>query len=168
VNSAQRGEFKSLLEKLYAGFNMPISETRIEAYWQGLAKMSLGQFSAAVDYALGEQGPERIPASPALWKYAKEARARAPAPYVPTQIEHQEKSLMVVNGLFLRYLMQRRLTENFKGDVDIDGRRKACLDLAAWLSDWTPEEMTQHRKEVERMFGTAMAKIPDRVVTCSG
>lgn len=77
---SQRAEFEILLEKLYAGFNMPISEARKAAYWDGLAKMSLGQFSSVVDIALGENGPERIPPVPALWKMLKSAKQVTPAP----------------------------------------------------------------------------------------
>ena len=162
MNSNQRAEFEVVLEKLYAGYNMPISKARIGAYWDGLAKMSLGQFSAAIDYALGENGPERIPPVSAIWKMSKQLRVNAPQPYKPVEIDQQPKALRVVNGLFLKYLLKRRMTEGFKGDLDMPRRRKACLDLADWLSEWTEKEMSSQIREIERMFNAAMAQVSDK------
>lgn len=162
MNSAQRTEFRDLLEKLYAGFNMPISEARHAAYWEGLAKMSLGQFAAAVEYALGEHGPERIPAAPALWKLAQAARARTPAPIAPpVVIEPQNLPLRLVNGLFLKYLWRRR-SEGFKGNLDIAARRTECLSLVTWLENWTEAELKTERREIGRLFDVAMAKVQDK------
>jgi hypothetical protein len=162
VNSNQRTEFESLMEKLYAGFNMPISEVRVEAYWMGLSKMSLGQFSQCVDYALGEHGPERIPSSSAIWKISNSVRSRAPAqkPQGPPE-SPQSQCLRLVNGLFLKYLAKRRLSENFKGNIDIPARRKACLSLVDWISEWSPEELKTEYPQIRALFDKAMDGVKD-------
>lgn len=162
MNSNQRTEFEAVLQRLYAGFNMPISETRMDAYWQGLAKMSLGTFSLTVDYALGENGPERIPSTSALWKISKQIRIQAPQPYKPRDLGDQSKALRVVNGLFLEYLRRRRFDQNFKGDIDVAGRRKECLRLVDWLSAWDEKELSSEIKEIKRMFEAAMALVQDK------
>jgi hypothetical protein len=161
VNSNQRTEFKELLEKLYAGFNMPISEARIAAYWEGLSKMSLGNFALSVEYALGENGPERIPAVPAIWKISKGLRASAPSPPLAPREDHS-RALKLVNGLFLKYLLKRRVTEGFKGNINLGGRRTACLDLIQWIGAWDERELKSEFVQIKRLFDEAMARIPDR------
>jgi hypothetical protein len=160
VNGSQRTEFREVLEKLYGGFNMPLSEVRVAAYWEGLAKMSLGQFSATVDHCLGERGPERIPAVPMLWQISKSIRSTAPSAPSEPQPEYP-KALLVVNGFFLKYLLKRRVYEEFKGDINLGERRRECLSLAAWLEDWTHAELTSERAEIGRMFNEAMERVKD-------
>lgn len=67
MQTSDREQFDLYLEKLYAGFNMPVSKARQDAYFDGLAKMPLSRFMRCVDAALGEDGPERIPSVTQLW-----------------------------------------------------------------------------------------------------
>jgi hypothetical protein len=84
VQVSERDRFDVLLEKLYAGFNMPMSKVRAEAYFDGLGKMSLAQFARCVESALGENGPERIPSVPGVWKISKELKHKnEPLPEAP-------------------------------------------------------------------------------------
>jgi hypothetical protein len=152
-----RGEFNQLLEKLYAGFNMPISDARLSAYWDGLAKMSLGQFAVAVEQALGPNGPERIPSVPAIWKISKDYRKPAPVQQMDMG-PVQSKGLRLVNGLFLQFLAKRRLKENFKGNLQIEKRRKECIDLADWYDQCEKEKLTPSFPELQRAFDSAMQR----------
>lgn len=161
MNSSQRAEFKILFEKLYGGFNMPVSSAREAAYWEGLSKMSLGHFAAAVEYALGEHGPERIPSSSAIWKISNTIRSRAPAPVQHQHVESQSKQLMLVNGLFLKYLARRRMTEGFKGDINLAARREACLSLVKWLEGWDPSELRTEFPQLRELFNKAMDGVKD-------
>lgn len=100
---SDRDLFEALLEKLYAGFNMPMSKARSDAYFDGLQKMSLARFSRCVDEALGENGPERIPSVTQIWKiYKGIAHATEPLP-VPKPIE-QDHLLFFANRLFFKHL----------------------------------------------------------------
>ena len=80
--STDRSEFADHLGTLCAGFNVPLTDLRSEAYWRDLAKMQLGQFARVVEHALGPDGPERIPTAPQCWSIARSLRARPSAPTV--------------------------------------------------------------------------------------
>jgi hypothetical protein len=163
VNNNQRTEFNDLLAKLYGGFNMPISDSRTEAYWAGLSKMSLGNFASAVEYALGEHGPDRIPSSSAIWKISNTIRSRNAAPVQQhAPVDRQSRCLMLVNGLFLKYLSRRRMTEDFKGDVNIPERRKACLSLVKWIQEWDPKELDTEYPQIRALFNKAMDGVKDK------
>jgi hypothetical protein len=160
----QRTEFNNLIEVLFGAFNMPLSDARKDAYWQGLAKMSLGQFSSVVDYSVGQNGPEKIPSAPGLWKILSSIRSsttestlqRSPAG------PDQPYALKIVNGLFMKYLAKRRLTDRFSGDLDVIGRRAECLKLVDWISDWTEEEQRSEYVEIKRLFDLAMSRVQDK------
>lgn len=82
MHSSEREEFETHLGTLCAGFNVPMTELRTDAYWRGLQQMSALQFARVVEHALSERGPERIPTVPQVWNLHRELRrtARAPAP----------------------------------------------------------------------------------------
>lgn len=81
---SDREQFDILLEKLYGGFNMPLSKARSDAYFDGLQKMQLSRFARCVDAALGEDGPERIPSVTQVWGiYRKLKLAADPKPVLP-------------------------------------------------------------------------------------
>jgi hypothetical protein len=99
--------FSEQASVLCAGFNVPATPERIEAYWRGLQKMDLMVFTRAVELALGEGGAEKFPTVPQMWNLAK--RLRAP----PQIITFQTKDPLVVddyvafaNRRMLRYLMR--------------------------------------------------------------
>lgn len=90
---ADRAQFDSQLGALCAGFNVPVTELRSEAYWRGLERMQLSQFARVVSHALGEDGPERIPTASqcwVLWKQIRHRRAPGPesAPPQAPQFDH--------------------------------------------------------------------------------
>jgi len=70
-------------------------------------------------------------------------------------------TLQLVNGLFLKYLAQRRLTDMYRGDLQIRERRRECLELVEWISQWDPHELTWEFDQLKRAFDEAMARIPD-------
>lgn len=76
--SSERAEFDQHLGTLCAGFNVPMTELRGEAYWRGLAKMQLSTFARVVEHALGQDGPERIPTATQCWALSKQLRAQRP------------------------------------------------------------------------------------------
>lgn len=74
---ADRAMFEDQLGALCAGFNVPMTDLRTDAYWRGLQKMQLGQFARVVEFALGESGPERIPTVPQCWNILRQQRTNA-------------------------------------------------------------------------------------------
>ena len=82
---ADRAQFDSQLGALCAGFNVPVTELRSEAYWRGLERMQLSQFARVVSHALGEDGPERIPTASQCWVIWKQIRHRRPQATAQTE-----------------------------------------------------------------------------------
>ena len=147
---------------LCAGFNVPVS-VRPDAYWKGMAKMSIIEFARCIEYALSEDGPEKIPNTKELWnirtKLKTESRKRAAPPPAAT-IDHSW-GMRLVNGMFMRYLYRRRFLESFKGDLDVPARRQACLTLGSYLQGLKDEDLTPTLAECETMFAKAMAGVQD-------
>jgi hypothetical protein len=106
VYSGEREEFDRLLGQLCAGFNVPVGD-RAEAYWKGLARMSLVEFARCVEFALGEQGPEKIPTSPQVWGIRKQLRThreiRPPEPCI-APLRHYTDSQRFANQLLVDWL----------------------------------------------------------------
>jgi hypothetical protein len=74
VQPVDRPEFDHHAKVLCAGFNVPATPERVEAYWNGLQRMHLAEFIRCVGYALGEHGPEKIPTASGLWTIRKTVR----------------------------------------------------------------------------------------------
>jgi hypothetical protein len=80
MQSTERQEFDKHVRVLCAGFNVPATDERLEAYWRGLLRMQIPQVVRVVDHAIGERGPEKLPTPKALWGILRNNRASAPAP----------------------------------------------------------------------------------------
>lgn len=65
--STERKEFEAQIAVLCAGYNIPVTGERNEAYWRGLNKMTMQILTRVVDHALGSDGPEKIPNPRQLW-----------------------------------------------------------------------------------------------------
>lgn len=72
--STDRQAFDGFLGVLCAGFNVPATPERLDAYWRGLMQMQLGAFERVVNHALGERGPEKLPTPKALWGILRDSR----------------------------------------------------------------------------------------------
>lgn len=161
--STDREQFDVQLSLLCQGYGFWVGD-RSEAYWKGLSKMSLSSFMRCVEFAIGEDGPEKLPNTHAIWKIHHGLRAKSPeqAAAVEPIPPAQSKWLMRVNSLFLKYLKQRRLIENFKGDINLPLRRAKCLELVKWFEGLEAErEPEATAEEMAKRFGPMMARIPD-------
>jgi hypothetical protein len=77
MQSTDRAEFEEQMKILCAAYDKPLGD-RIEAYWKGLAKMSLVEFARVVEWCCGENQPEKFPPSGKCWdilKILKNARS---------------------------------------------------------------------------------------------
>ena len=102
---ADRAQFDSQLGALCAGFNVPVTELRSEAYWRGLERMQLSQFARVVSHALGEDGPERIPLVPKCWAIWKQIRHRRPVA-AAAPVEVQPPQYDALHGFAQRCLLR--------------------------------------------------------------
>jgi hypothetical protein len=101
MQAADRDEFEIQLAKLCAGFNVPMTSHRKDAYWSGLAKLSLPQFARCVDYALTDDGPDDLPSTKGIWKIFRALRSghtfeqqRQVRPLEPDHIEYWANRLL--------------------------------------------------------------------------
>lgn len=161
--STDREQFDVQLSLLCQGYGFWVGD-RSEAYWKGLSKMSLPSFARCVEFAIGEDGPEKLPNTHAIWKIHRGLRTKGPEQQsadLPPRPE-QSKWLMRINSCFLRYLERRRLQEKFKGDINLALRRAKCLELVAWFEGMESESDPEAtRKGMERRFEIVMAATPD-------
>jgi hypothetical protein len=162
--STDREEFEVQLKILCAGYDKPIGD-RTEAYWKGLAKMSLLEFARVVEYALGEDGPDKIPTTKHCWAIRNDLkRGRTVTRQVVVVPEGPySKWLARINGLFLRYILQRRDAEKFMGDINILARRRECLELRDYFEHLELEFGSEPPfSELKRMFDSAMIRVKDQ------
>lgn len=61
MQTTERPQFAKLVESLLAGFNVPITEARVDAYWRGCRTMHVLAFEQTVDHVLGPTGEEDLP-----------------------------------------------------------------------------------------------------------
>lgn len=94
MQTSEMQDFEQQLSVLCAGYNLPVTPHRKHAYFVGLAKMSLVQFTRVVEYAVSDDGPEDFPTSKAVWKLHREilrhARVQAPKPSDAHEPDHVE------------------------------------------------------------------------------
>jgi hypothetical protein len=162
MNSGDRPEFDVQLSMLCAGYNVPIGD-RSEAYWKGLAKMSLMEFSRCVDQALGEGGPDRIPTTGQMWKLLKELRSqRTTTPWRPTETPwHGDGWDTQANRFLLGYIGdQARAGAHYCDEQTRSGARSAekpsqetralTAPLVAYKNAWAQDmrDMANERNEV--------------------
>lgn len=140
-------------------FAKQLSPALIEIYWDALKPLAIEQFQAGAKSWIrnGKHFPK--PAE-LLERFAEMDRvaSKGAVPLPPADA----KWLRYVNGLFLRYLMRRRLDQEFRGDINIAGRRVRCLELAAWFEGMEAEgdpEATE--AELKKRFDAMMAGTPD-------
>jgi hypothetical protein len=108
VNNSERAAFEDQIRQLFAGYNVPATQERIEAYWRGLQRMQLATVTRVVDHALGEDGPERLPTAPQLWGLYRDLRASS-APAAQASREDGpacDEAGIVGNAALLRCIVQ--------------------------------------------------------------
>lgn len=72
--------FERAMTRLCAGFNVPTTEPRKEAYWRSFRKLSLLEFTGLIDLALVESSYTEMPTVGALWELHRKNSAPAPEP----------------------------------------------------------------------------------------
>ncbi len=105
--STDRIEFEAQLETLCAGFNVPFTQARKDAYWAGLSKMSLLAFVRCVETALGEEGPTKIPTTGDIWKLHQSSRTRATVTQAARTEDQRDHLEFLANRLLLEHLASR-------------------------------------------------------------
>lgn len=121
MNSGDRKEFDAQIAILCAGYDKPLGD-RAEAYWKGLHRMSLIEFARCVEYALGDDGPEKLPTvhivRQILSKLKNQTRSYA---QLPANEDPRDHLLFYANRMFLRHLVTREGLGSTGGFVPAHG-----------------------------------------------
>lgn len=139
--STDREEFEAQVATYCAGCNVPATTERQEAFWIGLSKMTLIEFTRCVEFALSEQGPEKPPLTPkSIWRLHREiqANARSRTQQVVHRAEQQDHLLYFANRMFLRHIGNRGgLGSTGHGDCkasdELVKARAALRDTVNWF-----------------------------------
>jgi hypothetical protein len=78
VLGVDKPAFETILRELFGAIDKPLSESTIEGFWKGLAKMSLLEFSRCRDLLLDELSQVEAPkkfAVPDIWAAKKRLRS---------------------------------------------------------------------------------------------
>lgn len=103
--TGDREEFDKQLAILCAGWDRPVTESRATAYWSGLGKMNLVDFSRVVEHCLGERAPEKFPTVHACWELSRMLKPqRALGALAYRSIEPEDLWLTRANLHLLRHL----------------------------------------------------------------
>lgn len=81
-------EFESQLATLCAGYNVPCTAERLEAYGKAFGNLHPAQWARLIEHCLSEAGPDRMPTVRDLWGMRRDLRAGPPT-YV-----HEQRQLL--------------------------------------------------------------------------
>jgi len=141
-------------------FGKELSPQITDIYWEALKPLAIEQLQEGANSWIrhGKHFPK--PAD-LLERFQEMDRAKPKPP--PAPVPDMSKWLCIVNGLFLKYITQRRVIDGFKGDIDIAARRVECLSLAAWFEGLEGEDAAEATPAALKVaFDKAMARIPDK------
>ncbi len=160
-SSAERVEFNAQMAVLCAGFNVPPTAERLEAYWVGLSKMQMPAVVRVVDYALGQDGPEKIPNAPALWMIYRKLKSTArPAPSAgDMQGPVVDAYTAFANRALMVFLQQRGAADPAVLPRLVDEKNRIAGDfrIIAAEEEVTPEEF---RERLFAAFARVHREIP--------
>jgi hypothetical protein len=122
-------EFEAEIAKLCAGYEVPLTKHRKDAYWSGLRKLSLAQFIRCVEFALGEQGPEEYPGTKGIWRMHRQLSApggvhTSAKPSEPDHLEYWAN----------RLLYAHIVTRGGLGPTELEACLKFKRSLIAWYA----------------------------------
>lgn len=140
-------------------FGKQLSPQLTDIYWQALKGMPIEQFQEAGASWIrhGKHFPKPAELTE---RYREQQQAESKGvPEIPPPLP---KWLGLVNGMFMKYLVKRRATEGFKGDIDVGARRAECLSMAQWMEGLEAEGHEVSEAQLKKMFDSAMARIPDK------
>lgn len=163
--STDRDQFEAHLGILCAAFDKPPGD-RVDAYWKAMQRMTIAEFARAVEFAIGENGPRKMPSTGALWDIRNNLR-RGPA--VPTQellpmqpVPQWSVWRLRVDALMLRFIVRRRIG-GYRGDINLAQRRAACRELWEFLEEHDREFGAQATRalNISDRFASLQARIED-------
>lgn len=99
MQESDSDNFERALKRLCAGFDVPMTDARRDAYWRSFRKLQLLEFTGLVDMALVESTFASMPTVGALWELHRKIQAptqakKASGPSIQEQLcEYAAKTL---------------------------------------------------------------------------
>lgn len=165
MESSQRPEFDLQFALLCAGYNIPPTPVRQQAYFTGLAKMTLAQFIRVVEQAISEEGPDDFPTSKGIWKLHHQLRnRRAAGPSKPEEPpgDPRDHLLFYANRMFLRHVMTRGGLGSTDGQGSAEllaGRRFVRGHIDWWAGPVREGDPDATQAEFIRQFSVGLNRI---------
>lgn len=75
MQESDTANFERSLQRLCAGFDVPMSDARKEAYWRSFRKLQLLEFTGLIDMALVESTFASMPTVGALWELHRKVQS---------------------------------------------------------------------------------------------
>jgi hypothetical protein len=130
--TSDRKDFDALISVLCAGYNIPATGDRLDAYWRGLAKMELPTLSRLVDHCLAEGGPEKLPTPRSMWPLARELRAKIAPPAPPPKAWQGDEWLAAGNRHLFAYIVRHAMV---KRTFNVEETAILVQAKNAWVED---------------------------------
>ena len=184
MQSSDRADFETELEKLCAAFGVPATKARQRAFWEGLARMSLPQFRRCVEIAIGENGPDDDqPTTKLIWRIHRGGGGPAakPAAAIPDHLEFFANRLLWLHvshrgglGSVGRFeaphgLIQCRPTDELQACLRVN--RELVAEFVGYVregdTDATPATFVQYWISGIRRVSTLQQRTIDDLTTSS-
>ena len=108
MQASDREDFLRELGKLCAGFGVPLTKGREEAFWVGLTRMSILQFRKCVEHALGpDYDGDEFPKTGQIWRIYKGTAISPNRPDVKLLPADQDHLAYFANRLLFTHLSHR-------------------------------------------------------------
>lgn len=134
-----RDQFDQKLSVLFAGIDKPLGDAAREAFWRGLAKMSLVEFNRCVDLLLREledhEGPPKRFSVADVWQAKHRLRAKAPgAPTVQPDLAWDgDRWDMAGNARLWKHITRKIMGSGVR--ISPDQVRQLVAAKNAWAAD---------------------------------
>lgn len=129
------GEFETLIGKLCAGFEVPVTKPRKDAYWTGLRKMPIAQFARMVDMALTESTFLSMPTVGAFRKLGLSSQ--------PTVSQTQAQRGPSLQEQLCDYVMLARFPSDQDSKFSPDQMRQTSQPWTYLYREWRDEKGRQ-------------------------
>lgn len=155
----ERQAFEHQVGVLCAGFNVPATSERFEAYWKGLGKMQLGTFERIVEHALGEEGPDKIPTSQQCWtihrKLRQDQRERERAPQQTAIVPERDTLHCHGQRVMLSFLRHQTCGASQASLLRMIAAKNKLIEQYRWITQDEPEAAGELRDKLWEAFAAA-------------
>lgn len=144
-------------------FGKELSQPLTDIYWEALKSLAIEQVEQSAKSAI--RHCKHFPKPAELFERWQDLQQAAPKP-AHVLPPFDRKWLALVNGMFLKYLLARRIEQGFVGDIDIQARRAECLKLVEFFESIEAEgdeEATEPQMKIR--FDKAIARGKDKSTT---